>query len=319
MEPFDVIRFKGTEDEVNAAWRAERRKGIGGSDVAALMGLSRYKSPYEVWAEKVGTVEAPDLSGSQAVEWGNRLEPVVKAKFSEEHPQLLVRRLNGIIRSRERPWAQASLDYEVRDPDEGWGVLEVKTVGLRRASDWDDGVPVYYQTQVAHYLGVTGRPFADVAVLIGGQEFRDYRMRREDLDVDFVARAVDEFWQRHVAAGIPPEVGPGDGAALAAAHPTGDSFLVLEDSEVPEVKAYEVAAKRKRAACEAYDLAASRLKARIGDAEGIETPTRRVVWQRGASSKFDRKGFDAAFPGVYEKFCERVPRDGGIRVKEVSR
>lgn len=319
MEPFEVIRFKGTEDEVSAAWRAERRKGIGGSDVASLMGLSRYKSPYEVWAEKVGAMEAPDLSGSQAVEWGNRLEPVVKAKFSEEHPQLLVRRLNGILRSRERPWAQASLDYEVRDPDEGWGVLEIKTVGLRRASDWDDGVPVYYQTQVAHYLGVTGRPFADVAVLIGGQEFRDYRMRREDLDVDFVARAVDEFWQRYVAAGIPPEVGPGDGAALVAAHPSGDSFLVLDDSEVPEVRAYEVAAARRKAACEAYDLAASRLKARIGDAEGIETPTRRVVWQRSTSSKFDRKGFDAAFPGVYEKFCERVPRDGGIRVKEVSR
>lgn len=257
MEPYEVIRFKGTEEEVSAAWRAERRKGIGGSDVAAIMGLSRYRSPYEVWAEKVGAYDPPDMSGVQAVEWGNRLEPVVKAKYAEEHPDRRARRLNGMLRSRARPWAQASLDYEVRDPDLGWGVLEVKTVGLRRAQDWEGGVPVYYQTQVAHYLSVTGRPFADVAVLVGGQEYRDYRIARDEEDVAAVEAAVDSFWRDRVLAGDPPQAGAGDGPAVFAAHPSGDAYLVMADAECPELARWLEARKAADAAWRAEYLAPS--------------------------------------------------------------
>ena len=54
---FELVRFSGTPEQVSEAWRAERRKGVGGSDVAAIMGMSPYKSPYEVWAEKTGVVQ----------------------------------------------------------------------------------------------------------------------------------------------------------------------------------------------------------------------------------------------------------------------
>ncbi len=316
MEPYEVIRFSGTEREVNDAWRAERRKGIGGSDVAAVMGLSPYRSPYQVWAEKVGAWEPPDISAVQAVEWGNRLEPVVKAKYAEEHPQVLARRLNGILRSRERPWAQASLDYECRDPDLGWGVLEIKTVGLRRAADWDEGVPLYYQTQVAHYLSVTGRSFADVAVLIGGQEYRDYRLMRDEDDVAAVEAAVDGFWLNHVLTNEPPDPWAGDGPALLASHPKGDSWLVVPDAECPALGRFRAAKAARDAADREYDAASCALKAEIGDAAGIETESGRVSWVRGTSRRFDRKRFDEAFPGVYEQFCEEAPRDMGLRWKD---
>ena len=191
---FDLVRCDSDE-----AWREERRKGIGGSDVAAIMGLSAYRTPYQVWLDKVQGVH-DDISDKPAVVWGNILEHIIGEYYAQEHPDRTVRRVNGMMRSIARPWAQASLDYEVRDPELGWGILEIKTAGWRREDDWADGVPVYYQTQVAHYLSVSGRPFADVAVLIAGQDYREYRVMRDEEDIETVNRAVDEFWHGNVGA-----------------------------------------------------------------------------------------------------------------------
>lgn len=77
---FELVRFSGTPEQVSEAWRAERRKGVGGSDVAAIMGMSPYKSPYEVWAEKTGVVEPPTCRASSAscgeTSWSRRRRPL---------------------------------------------------------------------------------------------------------------------------------------------------------------------------------------------------------------------------------------------------
>ena len=139
---FTLVRCESDED-----WLAERRKGIGGSDVAAIMGLSAYSTPYQVWLEKTQGIHE-DISEKPAVMWGNILEPVVGEHYMDCHPDRHVRRVNAIARSIGRPWAQASLDYEVRDPELGWGVLEIKTAGWRREQDWEDG------TWVGGYLPI---------------------------------------------------------------------------------------------------------------------------------------------------------------------
>ena len=148
-------------------WLDFRSKGIGGSDVAAIMGISKYRSPVEVWMEKRGLKEPADLSDKEAVEWGNRLESIVRDKFAEMHPELMVMELPASLVSHNRPWAHANLDGCVKDEHGDWGVLEIKTVGKNREKDWADGVPDYYLTQVTHYLSVTGWKYAWVAALIG--------------------------------------------------------------------------------------------------------------------------------------------------------
>lgn len=313
---FELVRFSGTPEQISEAWRAERRKGVGGSDVAAIMGMSPYKSPYEVWAEKTGVVEPADLSGVERVMWGNVLEPVVGDHYRELHPEREVRRVNAMCRSIARPWAQASLDYEVRDPDLGWGVLEIKTVGYRSAPMWDDGVPIFYLTQVVHYLSVTGRPFADVAALIGGQEYREIRIMRDPADVEAVDAAVDAFWRDAVVGGVEPSPVAGDSPALLRAHPEGDAYLVMDQSECPEFDRWAAAKRAADIARERLDAAAAALKARIGDAEGIDLGTGRVTWLRGTAQSFDRKRFDAEHPGLYKSYCTPKPRDMGLRFKE---
>ena len=306
---FTLIR---TPDGDREAWLAQRREGIGGSDVAAIMRLSPWRSAYETWAEKCGLVEPADLSDKESVQWGNILEPIVGRHYAELHPERKVRRVNAVCRSITAPWAQASLDYEVKDPELGWGVLEIKTAGLRSADKWEEGAPVFYLTQIAHYLRVTGRPFADVAVLIGGQEFREYRYMREDLDVDLVAKAVDEFWNANVLANREPDAIGGDGPALFAAHPDAGELVELDETPT--------ALSRYQLACLEFDRAkaekerwAAKLKQEIGDARGWQTPAGKVVWQRGERSRFDTKRFKADHPELNEEYTVTSKVDGGLR------
>ena len=309
---FTVIRLDGDGDELRRAWLEARASGVGGSDVAAVLGLSPYKGAYTLWAEKRGLAEAPDLSGNQAVEWGNRLEPVVAEKYRQAHPDRRVERVNGICRSMERPWALASLDYQVHDPEDGWGVLEIKTVGLRRAGDWAEGVPLYYQTQVQHYLDVTGRAWADVAVLVGGQEYREYRLWADQDDQAAIREAVDGFWAM-VRDGTEPDVAGCDAQAILQAHRQPGEFEEVPDVDaLPEVRRWREAREALDAAKERLDGRAAELKARIGDAKGLDSPTGRVTWKRGTRKSFDRKRFDADMPGVYDSYTKQATADFGL-------
>lgn len=281
------------------------------------MGLSPYTSPLDVWLVKTGRADQPDISDKEAVRWGNALEAVVADRFADEHPELVVKRRNATLVSKERPWAFANLDRTVRDENGEMGVLEIKTAGMRRAADWEDGVPAYYMAQVVHYLAVTGWSYAWVAVLIGGQDYREFRIERDEDDVAAAVDACDVFWREFVQADVMPAMTgiKGEGTALAALHPDPSEETVgMLDGDVPELMELagvksDIAAleKRKRA------LEAS-LKARIGDARGIETPTMRATWTRSKRSTFDRKAFDIDHPGMTDDYMKTSIVDGGLRV-----
>lgn len=304
---FDLIRCDSDE-----AWREERRKGIGGSDVAAIMGLSAYGTPYQVWLDKVQGIH-DDISDKPAVVWGNILEHIIGEYYAQEHQDRTVRRVNGMMRSIARPWAQASLDYEVRDPELGWGILECKTAGWRREDDWSDGVPVYYQTQVAHYLSVSGRPFADVAVLIAGQDYREYRIMRDEEDIETVNRAVDEFWEMHVESGVAPDVDAPDNRYVFEAHRNTNGELSKLEREPIEVYKWRWAKQQYDFAKEQYELCTAKLKEYVGDRRGIKCPTGTVIWRRINRSRLDTKRLKDERPELADEYTITYEADGGLR------
>lgn len=309
---FELIRVT---DGDRSAWLDVRRKGVGGSDVAAIMGLSKYRSPYEVWAEKSGLMEQDDISNKPQVMWGNILEPVVGEHYASEHPKRKVRRVNAVLRSLSRPWAQASLDYEVRDEERGWGVLEIKTAGLRVADDWDDGVPVYYQTQVMHYLSVTGREFADVAVLIGGNDYREFRIERDRDDIRAVEKAVDDFWRVNIEGGKEPDatgIGGEPRAILMNHKDHADDFTGASDMPV-QIADFILATEEKKRAEDEYRRASDAVKLLIGNHKGFECDGGRVTWIRSTSKRFDSKQFKADNPEIYDEYMKPQVRDGGLR------
>ena len=286
-------------DDVGARWLEARRHGVGGSDVAPIMGLSPWTSPLEVWLEKTGAVPAKDISHKEAVAMGTELEDTVFDMYRRRHPGRRAMRVNAILTSIERPWAQASLDGATIDPELGWGVLEIKTGS--RESEWADGVPDHYLTQVTHYMAVTGWRFADVAALVGdhGLHYHEHRVLWDDGDVEVVTRAVDDFWLGYVMTGtMPALVTPlaSEGRAVYAMHPEGDGEIADGDPDEVDGLARRMseASSRIKELQDERTECSNALKRLIGTHRGVNGGAWQATWSR----------------------TER--RDSGVRVREVS-
>lgn len=179
-------------------WLAERRTGIGGSDVAPILGLSPWRTPLDVYMDKRG--EAPELEDSDPMLWGRLLEPVIRQRYADVTG--LAVQTPPMFRSATHPFMIANVDGIAG----GRRILECKTArtGAGWGEEGTDEVPDHYALQAQHYMLVAGCAEADFAVLIGGSDFRVYHL---DADPDLHALLVEresEFWAC-VEAGTPPE------------------------------------------------------------------------------------------------------------------
>jgi putative phage-type endonuclease len=191
------IATDGTDRQ---SWLEQRRAGIGGSDVAAMLGLSKWKTPYQLYLDKRG--ELPEQEDNEAMFWGRGLEPVIRRRYELE-TGLTVHMHEGILQHPEYSFMLANLDGQISDEL----ILEIKTA--RYADGWGEvntaEIPIAYSLQCQWYLMITGALVADVAVLISGSDFRLYQIEAdEELQIMLTAAAI-EFWQR-VQDGNPPDV-----------------------------------------------------------------------------------------------------------------
>jgi putative phage-type endonuclease len=181
------------------AWLEERRKGIGGSDVAAIMGISPWKTAYQIYLEKRKEVE--DWSGNEATDWGTRLEPAIRQWYSDTTGRA-VRVPDKILYHKEYPFMLASLDGFTDDNR----IVEIKTA--RGNDGWGEPgtnqIPDVYMLQVQHYMFVTGYPVTDIPVSIGGAPPVLYEVPEDKELQKMILEAGVEFWRR-VMMGDPPE------------------------------------------------------------------------------------------------------------------
>ena len=149
------------------SWLKNRSKFIGGSDVACILGLNAWKSNLDLYREKIGLVEAPDLSGNEAVEYGTKAEEHIRALFTLDHPELEVSYVEyNSWHNSKFPFAAASLDGWSREKEtDRKGIVEIKTAIItskEQAKKWDGQIPDYYYCQLLHYFGVTEFDYADL-------------------------------------------------------------------------------------------------------------------------------------------------------------
>lgn len=168
---------------------------IGGSDIAAICGVSRFSTPLKVWAVKKGLYQ---IEKTEAMEIGTELEEYVAKKF-QERTGIKVRRKNEALRHKEYDYLIGHVDRITADG----GILEVKTTNAYAAKDWET-YPVEYEYQLNWYLGLSGRKIGHFAVLIGGQKIiiKDYHFDKKLFGYE-VERAVD-FYENYLIRDIPP-------------------------------------------------------------------------------------------------------------------
>jgi putative phage-type endonuclease len=286
----------------------DRKSFIGGSDMPAVMGMSRWKTPLQLWGEKTGLIEQADLSGIEAVELGTELEDFVAKKF-ERKTGMKVRRAPQIYTGAE-PWMKCQVDRLVTGTDE---LLECKTASAWKLKEWDgEEIPAEYIIQCQWQLAVTGRKVAWIAVLIGGQRFLYKKIEADsELHAKMESQA-REFWKM-VQDRVPPTAMLGDDQALLALHPTANDTMQAVNSmneAVRQIKETEMHIARME---EEVDLLKTKLKEVIGDTMGIKTPEYVVTWKNQNQNKLDYDRLKA--DGLYDRYL----KTSSIRVLRIAK
>ena len=184
-------------------WLKERQKGIGGYDVAAILGMSPWRTPYQVWEEKTTPIDETAAEDDRpALYWGRVLEAPIRQAYADKTGRTVTKPAEAFVSSKY-PFMRANLDgiaddgrvveFKTSSKSDGWG--EVGT----------DEIPDYYMTQVQHYLAVTGVKTADVAVLIGGNDFRIYTVEADEELQALLIERESEFWAL-VESRTPPDL-----------------------------------------------------------------------------------------------------------------
>lgn len=291
--------------------KEERMKYIGGSDIAKVMGLSRWGTPLKLWAEKTGKIDPPDLSDNESVEMGKDLEEFVAQKFSQKTGKA-VRRAPKEYYHKDYDFMTAHIDRLVTGTDE---LLECKTCSEFKAGEWQgDDIPQEYILQVMWYLGITGRKRGYIAVLIGGNKFRHKPIDFSQELFDTMVEQAKEFWE-HVKNDTPPAIMPEDDSTLAELYSThSDEMIEMYDdgsektkealidfetavANLQETKAHISDLENEKKAIE------TNIKNLIQDNLGIKTPKYKITWKEQSKTNVNTQALKD--DGIYEKYSTK--------------
>lgn len=299
--------------------KAIRSTGIGGSDIGAILGLSRFKSPYDVYLDKIG--EGDGFTGNNATHWGNILEAVVADEYSAQTGNK-VQRVNKTIRHPDHEWAIANIDRAVVVPEIAKRVyirkdgtlatnriLECKTANGFKTAMWgepgSDFVPDSYFCQCQWYMFVCNADYADLAVLIGGQDFRIYKIERDQAFIEGMYKAARTFWFENVQKRIPPEVSTQEEAVKRyPKSEAGKTAEASEDAFSAYKKLTEVTEEIKKLKAEESRLKAVMMRD-MGDSESIKADgVTLATWKLQSTTRLDSKLLKSEQPDIYNLYTK---------------
>ena len=302
---FEVISTKGLS---HSEWLDNRRKGIGGSDLAAIMGMSQYATPIDVYLDKTWQTETEEEE-NPLFWWGHKLEPLVIEKYHETYLMEKIEPSPGILKSKKWPWMIGNLDGII-NIDGNLGVFEIKTIGFA-GDEWghdggnEEDIPEKYYCQVAHYMAVTGFEYAVIAAFfLASREIRRYFIHRDGSVIQNIVSIEDKFWHEHVIPQEPPLPTNSDdcnklwmydkGATITASDGLlADYFRNLQEVK-EQIKAFE---KRK-------DTLECWIKKFMGDNQILKSSTglKLCSWKTQTARRFQTKEFAKAHPESDKEF-----------------
>lgn len=275
-------------------WLAARNTGIGGSDLAGIIGTSPFTTPYQVWADKTGRAHPePD---NERMRWGRLLEDTV-AKEWAAHAGVTVRKV-GMVADRHHPHRVASLDRVVIAPGTltATDIVEVKTTSSRAADLADTELADRYLLQATWYLGITGLHHAWLPVLVGGQHLRTLHITFDDTLYAALCADADRFWADHVLTDQPPPVEPADNTAMSTHLPAEPSAPPVDLPEHLVEQLHTIRAEQDRLTTD-RDRVEAQIKELLGPAvEGWYGNHPAVTWKPSTTTRWDVKRLAADHP-----------------------
>lgn len=279
----------------------DRTKYIGGSDVAGILGISPWRTPLEVYLDKVQPRVKPVGPSKQKVfTRGQRMEPYVIDLLSEETGMEIVHRGNRYIH-RDYDFIAAEIDAEAASGEN----IEIKTVSPFKAKEWGeiqtDAIPVHYTAQAMHGLMVTNKQVCVFGVLIGGDDFRIYRVERDEETIQAILEKEIAFWDR-VKNLNPPEATSVSDVSLMFEKDAGTS-IEADGKALALFNDLRDMKSRRKSLEEEIAISEEKLKMYMQEHSVLTLDGKPLcTWKSQISNRFDQKLFQSVHPELFEKF-----------------
>lgn len=309
----NFLKKKSTLGMSREEWLELRRHGIGGSDAAAIVGLSKWASPYTVWADKTGRL--PDKPDTEAMRQGRDLEEYVAQRFSEATGKR-VKRCNAILYNPAYPHSHADVDRMIVGENAG---LECKTTSTLDVKQFL-GVefPEKYYAQCVHYMAITGADRWYLAVLVLGKEFHVYTLERDEAEIRALMDAETAFWEQYVETDTPPAA---DGAesttdAIRTIYSDSSQSICILFGRETLLEEYMALKSQSKALDARIAEIQNTIMEDMQDAERGECGAYTVIWKAQERETFQRKEFEKAHPEInLAEYC-RVSKSRPFKVTE---
>jgi len=269
----------------------DRSTGLGGTDISAIVGLSPYKTAFDVWAEKTGQL-APKPPNKR-MRFGKMLEQVIATMYCAEMEErtgreYIVTWVDRPLHREHRPWQVYSPDAFVEiKPNHLWECgIDCKNVALDQWHQWGepgtDEVPEHIACQFHWYMSATELPRWDAAVLLGGNDLKIYTVMRDQAIEAVLLEQGERWWKRHIIEGEQPEIGAGEGARRYLRERFPRNVSEIRPATEPELillSQYSGVRERFQVLEEQKEVLENKIKLAIGDADGISFAGGRITYK----------------------------------------
>lgn len=290
-------------------WLRERRAGIGGSEIAAILGENHWNSPRQIWMSKVGMFDDKPAQQSEAARWGNLLETVVADEWAFRNNAQYVH-IPVILQDDDRPYLLANIDGFTLSDDRKTitGILEVKTTSAYNNDQWENGpVPFHYMCQTNWYCGITRLKQYTIICLVGGQRLYAYELPADGTLFKREVEAADDFWNNHVITRVEPPATAVDKELIKKQEQENDLVqedtppAIFEDEETDRLVSSYIQLREKEKAIKDIKAAVyAQIKVAIGNSSQALTKSHTVVVKRSVRRTCDFDLLLKTAPEVYE-------------------
>lgn len=296
-----------TKGMTREEWLEWRNKGIGGSDVATICGLNKYKSALELWMEKRGYKENEEAG--ESAYWGTVMEPIIREEFINRSG-LQVDTINLMLKHPEYDFMLANVDGIVTDQGGKKCIFEAKTASAYKLDQWkDDEIPEEYMLQIQHYMAVTGYERTYIAVLIGGNTFKYKVIDKDEELISMIIEIEKKFWD-YVINDIQPEADGSESCTnmlnrLYKSSKEG-SEIILPDEFQKLIDEYNSNKDQEAYYSEKKNECVNKLKSLMEDNEVAIINNSKITWKSNVSERIDSKKLKEEQPEIYNKYLKKV-------------